>query len=79
MELGKVTGGGIDFLEEPSQAADIYSKIFSDINRRYVIGYYPSNQAHDARRRRKVVVKVRGHPEYEVWGRKSYFPPDPRE
>ncbi len=76
LELSKLTGGWADFLEEPSQAADVYSRIFSDINRRYVIGYYPTNKARDGRRRR-VSIEVRGHPDYTVWGRHSYYAPEP--
>jgi hypothetical protein len=66
------TGGWTDFLEDPAQAEDIYSRIFSDINRRYIVGYYPTNGEADGKRR-KVNVEVRGHPEYVVWGRKSYL------
>lgn len=76
--VAKVTGGWHDFLEDPSQADTVYSLIFSDINRRYVVGYYPTNKDHDGKRR-KVNVEVRGHPEYVVWGRKSYYAPEPEE
>ena len=55
----------------PEQAADIYSRIFSDIKRRYIIGYYPTNGEQDGKRR-KINVEIRDHPEYVVWGRKSY-------
>ena len=72
--LSTVTGGWTDFLEDPSQADEIYSHIFSDINRRYVIGYYPTNREHDGKRR-KINIEVRGHPEYTVMGRKSYYAP----
>jgi VWFA-related protein len=72
--VATLTGGWTMFLEDPSQADEIYSRIFSDINRRYVIGYYPINKEHDGKRR-KVSVEVRGHPEYIVMGRKSYFAP----
>lgn len=78
IELSKLTGGWADFLEEPSQAAGIYSRIFSNINRRYVIGYYRSNKERDGTRR-EVKIEVRGHPEYTVWGRKSYYAPGPQE
>ena len=74
--LSKLTGGWTNFLEEPSQAAGIYANIFSDIGRRYVVGFYPTNKARDGLRRR-VQVEVRGHPEYTVWGRKSYYAPGP--
>ncbi len=75
-EVAPLTGGWTSFLEQPTQADEIYSRIFSDINRRYVIGYYPTNKVHDGKRR-KVNVEVRGHPDYTVLGRKSYFAPEP--
>lgn len=74
--LSKLTGGWTDFIEEPSQAAAVYERILADINLRYVVGFYPTNRERDGRRRR-VQVEVRGHPEYLVWGRKSYYAPKP--
>ncbi|HEX8138133.1 MAG TPA: VWA domain-containing protein [Pyrinomonadaceae bacterium] len=76
--VAKATGGWTDFLEDPTQADAVYSRIFSDINLRYVIGYYPTNKEHDGKRRR-VSIEVRGRPEYTVWGRKSYYAPGPEE
>jgi VWFA-related protein len=67
-----VSGGWTAFLEKPEQAADIYSTILSDINSRYVVGYYPTNKVHDGKRR-KVLIEVRQHPEYVVSGRRSYY------
>jgi VWFA-related protein len=72
--LSKLTGGWTKFLEEPSQAAGIYADIFNDIGSRYVVGFYPTNKERDGKRRR-VQIEVRGHPEYTVWGRKSYYAP----
>jgi VWFA-related protein len=74
--LARITGGWTDFIEEPSQAARVYGNILSDINSRYVIGYYPSNKEHDGQRR-KIRVEVRGHPEYSVPGRSVYYAPGP--
>ena len=74
--VSTITGGWTAFLEEPSQADEIYSRIFSDINRRYVVGYYPTNKEHDGKRR-KLSIEVRGRPEYLVTGRKSYLAPGP--
>ena len=74
--LGTLTGGWTEFLQDPSQANEIYSRIFSDINRRYLVGYYPTNKEHDGKQR-AVNVEVRGHPEYEVMGRKTYYAPGP--
>jgi len=76
IDLSALTGGWADFLEEPEQAAAIYGRIFSDVNRRYVLGYQPTNKERDGKRRR-VQIEVRGHPEYTVWGRKSYYAPGP--
>jgi VWFA-related protein len=73
-DLSKLTGGWTKFLEKPSQAAGIYADIFADIGNRYVVGFYPANKARDGKRRR-VQIEVRGHPEYTVWGRKSYYAP----
>jgi VWFA-related protein len=74
--LAKYTGGWTDYLERPDQADEVYTRILNDINRRYVIGYYPTNRIRDGKRR-KVTMEVRGHPEYVVWGRKTYFSPEP--
>jgi VWFA-related protein len=72
--LAQLTGGWTEFLEQPSQAAEIYSLISADISSRYVVGYYPANKARDGARR-KVSIEVRGHPEYTLLGRKSYRAP----
>lgn len=74
--LAKYTGGWADYLERPEDARDVYARVFAGINSRYVIGYYPTNRARDGKRR-KVSIEVRGHPEYVVWGRKTYFAPGP--
>ena len=74
--LAKYTGGWPDFLERPDQADDIYTRILNDINHRYIIGYYPTNRARDGKRR-KVTMEVRGHPDYILLGRKTYFSPEP--
>jgi VWFA-related protein len=74
--VATISGGWADFLEEPEQADAIYSRIFSDINQRYIVGYYPTNKERDGKRRR-IEFKVKGHPEYQVYGRLSYFAPEP--
>jgi len=74
--VATVSGGWADFLELPEQADAIYSRIFSDINQRYIVGYYPTNKERDATRR-KIEFKIKEHPEYQVYGRLSYFAPGP--
>jgi VWFA-related protein len=73
---GAAIGGWTAYLQKPDDAPDIYGEILDDINSRYILGYYPSDKIHDGERR-KVQVEVRGHPEYQVTGRKSYFAPGP--
>jgi VWFA-related protein len=68
------TGGWTEFLERPEQASAIYARIFSDINQRYIIGYYPTNKDRDGKRRR-IDVAVKDHPEYTILGRRSYYAP----
>ncbi len=71
-----MTGGWTEFLETPGQAEQIYSRIFSDINKRYIVGYYPTNKERDGKRR-KLDFEVKGHPEYQIFGRRTYFAPKP--
>lgn len=74
-ELAKTSGGWADFLETQSQAKDIYSRILADLNERYIVGYYPTNKERDGRRR-SITIEVKGHPEYSITGRKSYYAPE---
>jgi VWFA-related protein len=70
--VAKLTGGWAEYLEEPEQAAGIYDRIFSGIENRYILTYYPTNNKRDGKLRR-VEIKVRNHPEYVIWGKKSYY------
>ena len=70
--IAKLTGGWTEFLEMPEQAAAIYERILAGINRRYLIGYYPTNEARDGKLR-KVKIEVKGHPEYRILGKQSYY------
>lgn len=72
---GAAMGGWTAYLPKPELASEIYGKILQDINTRYVLSYYPTNKTRDGKRRR-VTIEVKGHPEYTVWGRKSYIAAD---
>ena len=74
--VAPLSGGWTEFLEQPEQADKIYARIFSDINQRYIVGYYPTNTTRDGKRR-KIDFQVKGHPEYQILGRRSYFAPSP--
>jgi VWFA-related protein len=73
--VAPLSGGWTEFLETPEQADAIYARIFSDINQRYIVGYYPTNKERNGLRRR-IHFEVKGHPEYQVMGRRSYFAPE---
>jgi len=75
VELAKLSGGWAEFLETKSQTAEIYNRIVQDLNQRYIIGYYPTNKAHDGKRRR-ISITVNGHPDYQITSRKSYYAPE---
>lgn len=75
VELAKLSGGGAEFLETRSQTAEIYNRIAQDLSQRYIVGYYPTNKAHDGKRRR-ISITVKGHPDYLVTTRTSYYAPD---
>ena len=72
--MAALTGGWTEFLERPEQAEGIYARIFTDINQRYIVGYYPTNKERDGKRR-KIEFAVKGYPEYQIYGRRSYFAP----
>ena len=75
VELAKLSGGWADFLETKSQAAETYNRIVKDLNQRYIIGYYPTNKDHDGKRRR-ISITVKGHPDYLITSRTSYYAPE---
>jgi len=74
VDLAKMSGGWAEFLETKSQTATIYNRILADLNLRYIIGYYPSNKNHDGKKR-QITIEVKGHPEYIISSRKSYYAP----
>ena len=74
--LSTISGGWIEFVDSPAQAEEIYARILSDMNHRYVVGYYSTNKAHDGKRR-KVTIMVRDHPEYLVMSQNGYYAPGP--
>jgi VWFA-related protein len=76
VDLAKLTGGWAEFLETKTQTTDVYNRILADINQRYVLGYYPTNKARDGKKRR-IAIEVKGHPDYVITSRKSYYAPEP--
>jgi hypothetical protein len=73
-EVANLSGGWAEFLETQSQANQIYSRILADLNLRYIVGYYPTNKERDGKRR-KISIEVKGHLDYVISGRRSYYAP----
>ena len=72
--LSKITGGWIEFFDQPAQADEIYSRVLADMNKRYLVDYYSTNKEHDGKRR-KIKITVRSHPEYTIIGHTAYYAP----
>ena len=72
-KTAELSGGSTYFIEKPEDAENVYSNIFKQIENRYIIGYYPTNQEQDGKLR-NINIKIKGHPEYIVTGRNGYLP-----
>ncbi len=76
-EVTEMTGGRVFAVEKLEELPDIASKIGMELRNQYVLGYRPSNKAHDARWR-KVKIKLRtpkGLPPLSVYSKTGYYAP----
>src|SRR5215475_802882 len=76
-EITELTGGRVFAVEHLNDLPDIATKIGMELRNQYVLGYRPSNKAHDARWR-KVKVKLRpprGLPPLTVYAKTGYYAP----
>jgi Ca-activated chloride channel homolog len=76
-ELTQMTGGRTFAVHSLNDLPDIATKISMELRNQYVIGYKPSNHAHDGKWR-KIKVKLRppkGLPPLNVYARTGYFAP----
>ena len=76
-EITDLTGGRVFAVEHLNDLPDIASKIGMELRNQYVLGYKPSNHAHDARWR-KIKVRLRppkGLPPLNVYARTGYYAP----
>lgn len=71
--ISKVSGGLLVHMEHASDADAIYRLIHEDLKARYIIGFYPPSAATRTGRFHEINVRVKGHPEYVVTGRKGFF------
>src|SRR5258707_3811337 len=76
-ETTEMTGGRVFAVENLNELPDIASKIGMELRNQYVLGYRPSNKAHDARWR-KIKIKLRapkGLPPLNVYSKTGYYAP----
>jgi Ca-activated chloride channel family protein len=76
-DITELTGGRVFAVEHLNDLPDIASKIGMELRNQYVLGYHPSNKAHDARWR-KVKIKLRpprGLPPLTVYNKTGYYAP----
>jgi Ca-activated chloride channel homolog len=76
-EIAELTGGRVYGVGNVSELPDIAGKISTELRNQYVLGYRPSNHAHDARWR-KIKVKLRppkGLPPLSLYAKTGYYAP----
>jgi Ca-activated chloride channel homolog len=76
-EVTEMTGGRVFSVEKLEDLPDIASKIGMELRNQYVLGYHPSNKAHDARWR-KIKIRLRapkGLPPLNVYAKTGYYAP----
>ncbi|HEX2696937.1 MAG TPA: VWA domain-containing protein [Anaerolineales bacterium] len=76
-EVTEMTGGRVFAVERLEDLPDIATKIGMELRNQYVLGYRPSNKAHDARWR-KIKIKLRaprGLPPLTVFTKTGYYAP----
>jgi len=76
-DLTAMTGGRAFAVQNLNQLPDVASKISMELRNQYVLGYRPSNRAHDGKWR-KIKVKLRppkGLPPLTVSAKTGYFAP----
>jgi Ca-activated chloride channel family protein len=76
-EVTELTGGRAFTVENFNDLPDIAKKIGMELRNQYVVGYRPSNKAHDARWR-KIKIKLRapkGLPPLTAYAKTGYYAP----
>jgi len=74
-EVTEMTGGRVFAVENLNELPDVATKISLELRNQYVLGYRPSNKAHDGRWR-KIKIKMRaprGLPPLSVYSKTGYY------
>jgi Ca-activated chloride channel family protein len=76
-EITEMTGGRVFVAGNLNELPDIATKIGLELRNQYIVGYRPSNKAHDGRWR-KIKIKLRpprGLPQLSVYSKTGYYAP----
>jgi Ca-activated chloride channel family protein len=76
-EVTELTGGRAFTIDNPNDLADVATKIGIELRNQYVLGYRPTNSAHDGKWR-KIKVKLippKGLPPLRVYAKTGYYAP----
>jgi Ca-activated chloride channel family protein len=76
-DITEMTGGRVFAVENLNELPDVATKIGMELRNQYVLGYRPSNRAHDSRWR-KIKIKLRpprGLPPLNVFAKTGYYAP----
>jgi Ca-activated chloride channel homolog len=74
-EITEMTGGRLFAVENPNDLPDTAAKIGMELRNQYILGYRPSNKAHDAKWR-KIKITLRppkGLPPLKVYAKAGYY------
>jgi len=76
-DITEATGGRTFIIDSPAELADTATKIGIELRNQYVLGYRPTNPAHDGKWR-KIKVKLnppKGLPPLHVYSKTGYYAP----
>ena len=76
-DITEMTGGRVFNVENLNDLPDVATKISLELRNQYILGYRPSNKAHDARWR-KLKIKLRapkGLPPLRAYSKTGYYAP----
>jgi len=76
-DITDATGGRTFIIDSPNELADVATKIGIELRNQYVLGYRPTNPAHDGKWR-KIKVKLnppKGLPPLHVYAKTGYYAP----
>ena len=76
-EVTEATGGRTFVIQSPNELADVATKIGIELRNQYVLGYRPTNPAHDGKWR-KIKVRLnppKGLPPLHVYAKTGYYAP----